>query len=79
MHKIIESISRNFGYGKIGKKYYGRIGAMINRYGTSTILHAINDVSSVDESNLTHLLNIIEKRCQKNINNNKTEFDWNDV
>lgn len=79
MHKVIQSISRNFGYGNIGKKYYSRIGAMINRYGTSAILHAIKDVSSANESNLTHLLNIIEKRCQKNINDNKSEFDWNDI
>lgn len=67
MHKILKAISDNFHYGNFSKKYYGRIGSMINRYGSEIILECIEELNGFEDNNLTHLLNVIEKRCQKKI------------
>ena len=78
MHKVIDAI-REFGYGKFSKKYYARIGKMINRYGEDLIIDALDSLNGVPDKNLTHLLNMTEKICQKKIRQEDFDGDWEDI
>ena len=78
MHRVISILISKFHYGNIGKKYYGRIGKMIDRYGTSLIVETIDSLS-FEPDNLTHLLNVVEKCCQDKIAKSDTKVRWQDL
>lgn len=78
MHRIISILTSKFHYGNIGKKYYGRIGKIINRYGVSLVVEEIDNLS-FEPDNLIHLLNVVEKCCQDKIAKSDTTVRWEDL
>jgi len=59
---IVKEIKKQHSY-KVTPEYWGRIGAMLKRFGDEILIEAIKSVKD-SEIPLTDFLNILERRCQ---------------
>lgn len=56
----------------ITPEYWGRVGSMCNRFGAETVFTAIEQLPT-DSSNLDHLLNMAERKCQNSLRKDATD------
>ena len=68
---IVKVISKTHKY-KVDSEYWGRIGAMYKRYGKDILEQAIKDIPS-REMPLSHMLSLVEKRCQYILENGELD------
>lgn len=64
---VIKTISTAHQY-KVTGGYWARIGSMRKKYGEDILIKSIQDLPT-REIPLTHMLNIIERKCQSIIEN----------
>ena len=66
MREIAKIITSKYRY-LLEAKDFARIGVMCKRYNKETVLACAEDID-IKDRNLDHVLNVIEKRCQKVLN-----------
>lgn len=70
---MVSLIQEKIGYKIVGSEW-GRLGAIIKKYGKDSVVRSIDDMAKWSFKP-TPFINILEKQCQKNVQTNHGDID----